>query len=134
MELSRLNLEYSRKSNEINRRKDEVNRYKYQRLLSIRMEAAAKKDEIRTTIDVLRNERMQYGKDSVLYEGKTEAIRSNEQRIARLKEQVEIEIATVQTDAYATRLQFDEEARCLSEWLEAEKLRLMESYEQDHRD
>ena len=132
MELSRLNLEYNQRSAEINRRKDEVSREKWQRLLAIRMQIAAKKDEIRTSIEMLRIERLKFEKESTAHEEKSEAIRRKENRILRLKEQAEIEMAQVRGDAYATRLQLDEDARRLTVWLETEKLRLMETYEQEH--
>ena len=132
MELSRLNLEYNQRSAKINCRKDEVSREKWQRLLAIRMQIAAKKDEIRTSIEMLRNERLKFEKESTAHEEKSEAIRRKENRIHRLKEQAEIEMAQVRGDAYATRLQLDEDARRLTVWLETEKLRLMETYEQEH--
>lgn len=43
LKFQQLNLEYKKKSAEINRRKDEVNLNKYQVLLAIRMETAAKR-------------------------------------------------------------------------------------------
>lgn len=132
LEFSKLNAEYARRSNDINRRKDEVAREKYRRLLAIQMETAAKKDEIRTHIEMLRNERLKLEKDSKAYEEMSEAIRIHENRIHRLKEQAEIEMAQERGDAYAMRLQLDEDARRLSEWLEAEKLRINEAFLQEH--
>ena len=131
LKFQQLNLEYSKKSAEINRRKDEVNREKYRLLLAIRMETAAKKDEIRTAIDMLRNERLKCEHDSLAYMEKTEAILFQENRISRLKDQAEIEIAKVQGDAYATRLQLDEDARQLSCWLDSEKLKIGEQRSQE---
>lgn len=129
---SKLNMEYTKKSNDINCRKDDVSREKLNRLLAIRMETAAKKDEIRTNIEMLRNERLKYERDTSLYNEISEKIRIQENRIARLKEQADIEAAQVHGDAYATRLQLDYEARQLSEWLEAEKLRINEAFLQEH--
>lgn len=63
----KLNMEYTKKSNDINRRKDDVNRKKQNRLLVIRMETAAKKDGIRMNIEMLRNERLKYERDTLLY-------------------------------------------------------------------
>lgn len=132
LKFQQLNLEYAKKSAEINRRKDEVNREKHRLLLAIRMETAAKKDEIRTAIDMLRNERLKCEHDSPSYMEKTETIRIQENRIARLKDQAEIEKAKVQGDAYATRLQLDEDARQLTCWLDSEKLKIQEQYAQEH--
>lgn len=132
LKFQQLNLEYSKKSAEINRRKDEVNLNKYQLLLAIRMETAAKKDEIRTFIDMLRNERLKCECDTPAYDEKSEAIRFQENRIARLKEQVEIEKEKILGDAYATRLQLDEDARQLSCWFDSEKLKIQEQYMQEH--
>ncbi len=64
---SKLNMEYTKKSNDINRRKDDVSREKLNQLLAIRMETAAKKDEIRTNIEMLRNERLKYERDTLLH-------------------------------------------------------------------
>ena len=96
------------------------------------METAAKKDEIRTAIDMLRNERLKCEHDTHSYMEKTEAIRIQENRIARLKDQAEIEKAKVQGDAYATRLQLYEDARHLTCWLDSEKLKIQEQYTQEH--
>ncbi len=90
---SKLNMEYTKKSNDINRRKDDVSREKLNRLLAIRMETAAKKDEIRTNIEMLRNERLMYERDTLLHNEISEKIRIQENRIARLKEQADIEAA-----------------------------------------
>ena len=123
---ARLNTEYTKKMNGINRRKDEVACEKRRRLLAIQMETAAKRDEIRTRIEMLRKARMEFEKDSQAYVEKTEAIRIQDTRIARLKEQMEIEASKIKCDAYATRMQLDEDARRLSEWLALEKDRLRE--------
>ena len=134
LKFRQLNLEYQKKSAGINRRKDEVSREKYRRLLAIRMETAAKRDEIRTAIDMLRDERLKFERDTPAYMEKTEAIHIQEDRIARLKEQTGVEIEKVEGDAYATRLQFDEDALRLACWMDSEKLRILKQYEQEHCD
>ena len=134
LKFRQLNLEYQKKSADINRRKDEVSREKYRRLLAIRMETAAKRDEIRTAIDMLRNERPKFERDTPAYMEKTEAILIQGNRIARIKEQAGIEMEKVKGDAYATRLQLDEDARQLSNWLNSEKLKIQEQYAQEHQD
>jgi hypothetical protein len=131
LQMQRLNSEYTKKSNEIARKKDEENAWKQNALLQADDAFHAEKRKRLSKITEIRT------KKAALFDGdpkrallEAEA-RNLEAEISVMRDDNERRKHAISHEAYANRRALDEQSRQISEWLNAEKLKVMAAYAMD---
>lgn len=125
--MQKLNAEYTKKSNEIARQKDNVNARKQDALLETDDAFHAEKRARLARITEIRTRK------AALFEGDPQRAvleaeaRNLESEISMMRDDNERRKHAISHKAYADRRALDEQSRQLSEWLNAEKLKVMEN-------
>ena len=128
LQMQKLNSEYSKKMNEIARKKEDLNAAKQISLFNADEEFYAKRNDLLKRIGDLRQRRAE------LFDGDPQRAQLEldkldlQNQITVLRDDNEQRKRDITHKAYAQRRDLDEECRKLSEWLQAEKVKLMEQY------
>ena len=128
MKMMLLNNEYTKRSNEIGRKKEEVNARRQDALLEADDAFHAEKRERLAKISHIRLEK------AALFIGDTKRAileaeaRNLEAEISVMRDDNERRKHTICHNAYAERRALDDESRKLSEWLNQEKMKVMEEH------
>lgn len=128
LQMQRLNSEYTKKSNEIARQKEDVNARKQDAFLEADDAFHAEKRKRLARINEIRL------KKAALFDGDPKRalleaeVRNLEAEISVMRDDNERRKHTISHEAYAQHRALDEQHRQLSQWLNDEKLKVMEQY------
>ena len=124
--LLKLNAEYNKKNNDIKARKQLVEAGKHAALQQVDEEYHAKKRRLLADIADIRKKKEGLALDDPHRYDLTDDIRNVEDLLNILKDERDIEARRVVHEAFASLNELEEEGRRLGEWLEDEKIKIME--------
>jgi hypothetical protein len=122
----KLNAEYNKKNNDIKERKQMVEAGKHAALQQVDEEYHAKKRQLLADIADIRKKKEGLALDDPRRYDLTDDIRDIEDLLNILKDERDIEARRVAHEAFASLNELEEEGRRLGEWLEDEKIKIME--------
>lgn len=122
----KLNAEYNKKNNDIKGRKQLVEAGKHAALQQVDEEYHAKKRQLLADIADIRKKKEGLAFDDPHRYDLTDDIRNVEDLLNILKDERDIEARRVVHEAFASLNELEEEGRRLGEWLEDEKIKIME--------
>jgi hypothetical protein len=122
----KLNAEYNKKNNDIKERKQMVEAGKHAALQQVDEEYHAKKRQLLADIADIRKKKEGLALDDPHRYDLTDDIRDIEDLLNILKDERDIEARRVAHEAFASLNELEEEGRRLGEWLEDEKIKIME--------
>ena len=122
----KLNAEYNKKNNDIKERKQLVEAGKHAALQQVDEEYHAKKRQLLADIADIRKKKEGLALDDPHRYDLTDDIRNVEDLLNILKDERDIEARRVVHEAFASLNELEEEGRRLGEWLEDEKIKIME--------
>ena len=126
IKMARLNAEYNKKQNDLKARKQMVENLKHTRLQHVDDEYHAKKRELLADIADLRKQMEGLALDDTKRLALTDAIRSIEDKLSIIHDKRDIEARRVVHESFADLMELEEEGRRLNEWLDDEKIKVME--------
>lgn len=126
IKLSKLNAEYKKKNNDIKASKQMVENLKHTRLQHVDDEYHEKKRVLLADIAELRKKRMGFAFEDPRRLNLSDDIRNAEDQLNILKDERDIEARRVAHKAFADLMELEEAGRRLDEWLEDEKIKVME--------
>ena len=124
--MARLNAEYNKKQNDLKARKQMVENLKHTRMQHVDDEYHAKKRELLADIADLRKQMEGLALDDTKRLALTDAIRSIEDKLSIIHDKRDIEARRVVHESFADLMELEEEGRRLNEWLDDEKIKVME--------
>ena len=124
--LLKLNAEYNKKNNDIKARKQLVEAGKHAALQQVDEEYHAKKRQLLADIADIRKKKEGLALDDPHRYDLTDDIRNVEDLLNILKDERDIKARRVVHEAFASLNELEEEGRRLGEWLEDEKIKIME--------
>jgi hypothetical protein len=122
----KLNAEYNKKNNDIKERKQMVEAGKHAALQQVDEEYHAKKRQLLADIADIRKKKEGLALDDPRRYDLTDDIRDIEDLLNILKDERDIEARRVAHEAFASLNELEEECRRLGEWIEDEKIKIME--------
>ena len=122
----KLNAEYNKKNNDIKERKQLVEAGKHAALQQVDEEYHAKKRQLLADIADIRKKKEGLALDDPHRYDLTDDIRNVEDLLNILKDERDIKARGVVHDAFSSLNELEEEGRRLGEWLEDEKIKIME--------
>ena len=126
IKMAKLNAEFSKKQNDLKARKQMVENLKHTRLHHVDEEYHEKKRELLADIADLRKKKEGLALDDTRRLALTDAIRSIEDKLSVIHDERDIEARRVVHEAFADLMELEEEGRRLNEWLDDEKIKVME--------
>lgn len=126
IKMARLNAEYNKKNNDLKARKQMVEHLKHTRLQHVDDEYHVNKRDLLTDIAYLRKQKEGLAFEDIKRLALTEAIRNIEDNLNIIRDERDIEARRVAHEAFAELMELEEEGRRLEEWLEDEKIKVME--------
>ena len=122
----KLNAEYNKKNNDIKARKQLVEAGKHAALQQVDEEYHAKKRQLLADIADISKKKKGLALDDPHRYDLTDDIRNVEDLLNILKDERDIKARGVVHDAFSSLNELEEEGRRLGEWLEDEKIKIME--------
>ena len=126
IKMAKLNAEFSKKQNDLKARKQMVENLKHTRLQHVDEEYNAKKRELLADIADLRKQKEGLALDDTKLLALTDDIRSIEDKLSIIHDERDIEARRVIHEAFTDLMDLEEEGRRLNEWLDEEKIKVME--------
>ena len=126
IKMAKLNADFKKKQNDLKARKQMVEHLKHVKLSHVDDEYHEKKIELLADIADLRKQKEGLAIDDTKRLGPTDAIRSIEDKLNIIHDERDIKGRNVVHEAFADMMKLDEEFRCLNQWLDEEKVKVME--------
>ena len=126
IKMAKLNAEFTKKQNELKARKQMVENLKHVKLQHVDEEYHAKKRELLADIADLRKQKEGLAIDDPKRLSLSDAIRSIEDKLNIIHDERDIEARKVAHEAFVDMMELNEEGRRLDEWLDEEKIKVME--------
>lgn len=123
---AKLNAEFSKKQNDLKARKQMVENLKHVKLQHVDEEYHAKKRELLADIADLRKQKEGLALEDPKRFSLTDAIRSIEDKLNIIRDERDIDARRVAYEAFSELMELEEEGRRLNEWLDDEKIKVME--------
>lgn len=126
IKMARLKAEFNKKQNDLNARKQMVKNLKHTRTQHVHDENYAKKRELLADIADLRKQKEGLAIDDPKRLGLNDEIRSIEDKLNIIHNERDNEERKIAHEAFADLMELEEEGRRLKEWLDDEKIKVME--------
>ena len=126
IKLARLNAEYKKKQNIIKADKQRVEAGKHAALQQVDEEYHKKKCELLADIADIRKQKEGLALDDPHRYDLSDDIRNIEDMLGIIRDERDIKARNVAHDAFAEHMELEEAGRRLDEWLEDEKIKVME--------
>ena len=126
IKMAKLNAEFSKKQNDLKARKQMVENLKHTRMQHVDDEYHAKKRKLLADIADIRKKRMGFAFEDPRRLNLSDDIRNVEDQLNIIHDERDIEARRVAHEAFADLMELEEEGRRLNEWLEDEKIKVME--------
>ena len=126
IKMAKLNAEFTKKQNDLKARKQMVENLKHVKLQHVDEEYHAKKRELLADIADLRKQKEGLAIDDPKRLSLSDAIRSIEDKLNIIHDERDIEARKVAHEAFVDMMELNEEGRRLDEWLDEEKIKVME--------
>lgn len=126
IKLARLNAEYKKKQNIIKADKQRVEAGKHAALQQVDEEYHTKKRELLADIADIRKQKEGLALDDPKRADLSDEIRNAEDQLGIIRDERDIKARNVAHDAFAAHMELEEAGRRLDEWLEEEKIKVME--------
>lgn len=126
IKMAKLNADFNKKQNDLKARKQMVENLKHVKLQHVDEEYHAKKRELLADIADLRKQKEGLALDDTKRLALTDDIHSIEDKLSIIHDERDIEARRVIHEAFADLMDLKEEGRLLNEWLDEEKIKVME--------
>lgn len=126
IKMAKLNADFTKKQNDLKARKQMVENLKHVKLQHVDEEYHAKKLELLADIADLRKQKEGLAIDDPKRLSLSDAIRSIEDKLNIIHDERDIKARNVAHEAFADMMELEEEGRRLNEWLDDEKIKVME--------
>ena len=126
IKMAKLNAEFNKKQNDLKARKQMVETLKHVKLQHVDEEYHAKKRELLDDIADLRKQKEGLAIDDPKRLSLSDAIRSIEDKLNIIHDERDIKARNVAHEAFVDMMELNEEGRRLDEWLDEEKIKVME--------
>ena len=126
IKMAKLNADFNKKQNDLKARKQMVEHLKHVKLSHVDEEYHAKKRELLADIADLRKQKEGLAIDDPKRLSLSDAIRSIEDKLNIIHDERDIEARKVAHEAFVDMMELNEEGRRLDEWLDEEKIKVME--------
>ena len=126
IKMAKLNADFNKKQNDLKARKQMVENLKHVKLQHVDEEYHAKKRELLADIADLRKQKEGLAIDDPKRLSLSDAIRSIEDKLNIIHDERDIEARKVAYEAFVDMMELNEEGRRLDEWLDEEKIKVME--------
>lgn len=126
IKMAKLNAEYKKKQNELKARKQMVEAGKHAALQQVDEEYHKKKIELLADIADIRKKKEGLALDDPHRYDLSDKIHNIEDMLNIIRDERDIKARNVTHDAFADLMELEEEGRRLDEWLEDEKIKVME--------
>ena len=126
IKMAKLNAEYNKKQNDLKARKQMVEHLKHVKLSHVDDEYHSKKRELLADIADLRKQKEGLALEDTKRLSLSDAIRSIEDKLNIIHDERDIDARRVAHEAFAELMELEEEGRLLNEWLDEEKVKVME--------
>lgn len=126
IKMAKLNADFNKKQNDLKARKQMVENLKHVKLQHVDEEYHAKKRELLDDIADLRKQKEGLAIDDPKRLSLSDAIRSIEDKLNIIHDERDIKARNVAHEAFADMMELNEEGRRLDEWLDEEKVKVME--------
>ena len=126
IKMAKLNADFTKKQNDLKARKQMVEHLKHVKLSHVDEEYHAKKRELLDDIADLRKQKEGLAIDDPKRLSLSDAIRSIEDKLNIIHDERDIEARKVAHEAFVDMMELNEEGRRLDEWLDEEKVKVME--------
>jgi hypothetical protein len=126
IKMARLNAEYKKKQNIIKADKQRVEAGKHAALQQVDEEYHTKKRELLADIADIRKQKEGLALDDPKRADLSDEIRNIEDMLGIIRDERDIKARNVAHDAFAEHMELEEAGRRLDEWLEEEKIKVME--------
>ena len=126
IKMAKLNADFNKKQNDLKARKQMVENLKHVKLQHVDEEYHAKKRELLDDIADLRKQKEGLAIDDPKRLSLSDAIRSIEDKLNIIHDERDIEARKVAHEAFVDMMELNEEGRRLDEWLDEEKVKVME--------
>lgn len=126
IKMAKLNADFNKKQNDLKARKQMVEHLKYVKLSHVDDEYHAKKRELLADIADIRKKKEGLSLDDPKRYNLADGIRSIEDKLSVIRDERDIKARNVAHEAFADLMELDEEGRRLGEWLDDEKIKVME--------
>lgn len=126
IKMAKLNAEYNKKNNDLKARKQMVENHKHTMLQHVDEEYHEKKRGLLADIADIRKKKEGIPFDDPRRYDMTDAIRNLEDKLNIIRDERDIKARRMVHEAFADLMELEEEGRRLGEWLEDEKIKVME--------
>lgn len=126
IKMAKLNADFNKKQNDLKARKQMVENLKHVKLQHVDEEYYAKKRELLADIADLRKQKEGLAIDDPKRLSLSDAIRSIEDKLNIIRDERNIDARRVANEAFSELMELEEEGRRLDEWLDEEKIKVME--------
>ena len=126
IKMAKLNADFNKKQNDLKARTQMVENLKHVKLQHVDEEYHAKKRELLADIADLRKQKEGLAIDDPKRLSLSDAIRSIEDKLNIIHDERDIEARKVAHEAFVDMMELNEEGRRLDEWLDEEKIKVME--------
>ena len=126
IKMAKLNADFNKKQNDLKARTQMVENLKHVKLQHVDEEYHAKKRELLADIADLRKQKEGLAIDDPKRLSLSDAIRSIEDKLNIIHDERDIKARNVAHEAFADMMELNEEGRRLDEWLDEEKIKVME--------
>ena len=126
IKMAKLNNEFNKKNNDIKARKQMVENLKHTRLQQVDDEYHEKKRGLLADIADIRKKKEGIPFDDPRRYNLYDAIRYLEDKLNIIRDERDIETRRVAHEAFADLMELEKEGRHLNEWLDEEKIKVME--------
>ena len=126
IKMAKLNADFNKKQNDLKARTQMVKNLKHVKLQHVDEEYHAKKRELLADIADLRKQKEGLAIDNPKRLSLNDAIRSIEDKLNIIHNERDIEARKVAHEAFVDMMELNEEGRRLDEWLDEEKIKVME--------
>lgn len=124
--MAKLNADFTKKQNDLKARKQMVEHLKHVKLSHVDEEYHEKKRELLTDIADLRKQKEGLAIDGPKRLSLSDAIRSIEDKLNIIHDERDLDARRVANEAFSELMELEEEGRRLNEWLDDEKIKVME--------
>lgn len=126
IKMAKLNAEFTKKQNDLKARKQMAENLKHVKLQHVDEEYHTKKRELLADIADIRKKKEGLSLDDPKRYALTDAIRSIEDKLNIIHDERDIKARNVAHEAFVDMMDLNEEGRRLDEWLDEEKVKVME--------
>lgn len=126
IKMAKLNAEYNKKQNDLKARKQMVENLKHTRLQHVDYEYNEKKRVLLADIADFRKQKAGIPLDDPRRYDLSDAIRNVEDQLNIIRDERDIKARRVAYESFGDLMELEEEGRHLGEWLEDEKIKVME--------